>query len=108
MTKAGKGTITRCGKDIANLDVAIGHNDAINEQFDQRSTLLEGGLAESRAYLGAEGVQRCSDSAKCDTLARRGLELAVLDVEALLPAAELVLLAPEGHQVEYSCQIGVE
>jgi len=70
MTKANTGAITRCGKDVANRDLAIGHNDAINEQFDQRSPLLEGGLAESRAYLGAEALQRLSDRAESDVLAR--------------------------------------
>ena len=43
MTKPNGGTVTGGGEDIADLDLTIGHNDTINEEFDKRSTLLEGG-----------------------------------------------------------------
>ena len=68
MTKAGKGAITRCGKDIANLDLAIGHNDAINKQFDQCSPLYEvAWLSPERTW--AQKLPTISDRTESDLLA---------------------------------------
>jgi hypothetical protein len=65
MTKAIEGAVTRGREDIANLDLAIRHYDAINEQFDECPTLFEGSLAESSTDLGAEGIQRRQLNAIC-------------------------------------------
>ena len=109
MTKANEGAVTRCREDIANLDVAIGDNDTVNEEFDQRPSLLEGRLVQSSAYLGAERVQRLSDRAQGDVLVRRGVELALLDsAELSCRRSELVVACAEGREVEHSRQIGVE
>src|SRR5262249_15411654 len=42
LTKPNGGTMAGGGKDVADLDVAVGDHDAVNPEFDECPPLLEG------------------------------------------------------------------
>src|SRR5262249_23976831 len=42
LTKPNGGTMAGGGKDVADLDVAVGDHDAVNQEFDECPPLLEG------------------------------------------------------------------
>ena len=59
MTKPNGGTMAGGGEDradldIADLDIAVGDNDAINQEFDECAPLVEGGLMQTHPHLRAE------------------------------------------------------
>jgi len=45
------------GEDVADLNVTIGDNDAVNEELDQRAPLLEGRRVQPVAHLGAKRLE---------------------------------------------------
>jgi hypothetical protein len=70
-----------------DLDIAIGDNDAVNEEFAQLAALSEGGVRKAWAYPLAERLNGAHDL--CDDLAlvHLGLQLLALSLER----AELVV-----------------
>jgi hypothetical protein len=42
MTKPNGGTVAGGGDDVADLDITVGDHDAVNQEFDEGSSLLEG------------------------------------------------------------------
>jgi hypothetical protein len=44
MTKREVGALRRGRDDVANLDIVAGHDDVVDEEFDQGAPLLKGGL----------------------------------------------------------------
>ena len=77
------------GEDIADLHVAVGDNDAVDQEFDERPPLREGRLVQPVADLGAKRLERLRDSAQRDVLLRHGVELALLGLQSLLPTGQL-------------------
>jgi Transposase DDE domain len=57
MTKPNGGTVAGGGEDVADLDVTVGDNDAVNQKLDECPPLLEGHLLQAHPYLGAERLQ---------------------------------------------------
>lgn len=92
MTKPNGGTVAGGGEDVADLDVTVGDNDAVNQEFDECASLLKGCLMQTVADLGTERLERLRDSAQGDVLLRDGIELLLLAVQGLLPTGQLVLL----------------
>jgi hypothetical protein len=108
MTKPNGGTVAGGGEDVADLDLAIGDNDAVNQEFDERPPLLESRCVQSVADLGAKRLERLGDRAQGDMLLRYGVELALLSLQGLLSTGQLVCLAFKGRQGEDFGEIGVE
>jgi hypothetical protein len=108
MTKPNGGTVAVRGEDIADLDITVGDNDAVNQEFDECSPLLEGRRVQTVPDLGAKGLERLRDRAQSDVLARHGVELPLLTLQGLLPTGQLVALAFKDWQGEDTGKIGVE
>jgi len=56
-TKPNGGTVTGGGEDVADLDVAVSDNDAVNQELDQRPPLLEARRVQPIANLGAKRLE---------------------------------------------------
>jgi len=108
MTKPNGGTVTSGGEDRADLDIAIGDNDAVDKEFDERPPLLKGGPMQSVTDLGTKRLERLCDSAQGQVLLRHGVEVALLGQQGLLPTGQLVSLAVKDWQSEDASKIGVE
>jgi Transposase DDE domain len=57
MTKPNGGTVAGGGEDVTDLDVAVSDNDAVNQEFDECSPLLEGRLVQTIADLGTKHLE---------------------------------------------------
>jgi hypothetical protein len=82
LTKAGVFTLVASGQHVADLDVAIGDNHAVDEQQHELPALLEGGRGKPVLHARAEGLEGCGDAG--ELLLTRSV------------AAELLLLAGQG------------
>src|SRR5262249_1564735 len=73
-------------QDIADLDLVLGDDDAVDEQLGQLPPLLEGGGGEP----GPDGLAECldpvSDGAEFQLLPGGGVELALLGEQGGVPA----------------------
>jgi Transposase DDE domain len=108
MTKPDGGTVAGGGEDVADLDVAVGDNDAINQEFDERSSLVEGRRMQTHPHLRTEVLQRLGDCAEGDLLLCHGIELPLLVLQRLLPPRELAVLLFKGWQGEDVGELGIE
>jgi hypothetical protein len=108
MTKPDGGTVAGGGEDVADLDIVVGDNDAINEEFDERSSLVEGRRMQTHPHLRTEVLQRLGDCAEGDLLLCPGIELPLLILQRLLPPRELAVLLLKGWQGQDAGEIGIE
>ena len=78
---------------VADLDVAVGDDDAVDEQLGQLPPLLEGGGGQA----GADGLAECldpvGDSAEFQPLPGGGIELALLGEQRVTAAVQVLALA---------------
>jgi hypothetical protein len=58
MTKTQMLTAGRGGDHIADLHLLSGHDDSIDEQFDQQASLFKSGLLQPHLHPLAEGSDR--------------------------------------------------
>ena len=78
---------------VADLDVAVGDDDAVDEQLGQLPSLLEGGGGQA----GADGLAECldpvGDCAEFQLLPGGGIELALLGEQRVAAAVQVLALA---------------
>ncbi len=78
---------------VADLDVAVGDDDAVDEQLGQQPALLEGGGGQA----GADGLAECldpvGDCAEFQLLPGGGIELALLGEQRVTAAVQVLALA---------------
>ena len=105
MTKA-RVLAARSGRDdVANLDRVIGHDDTVDEEFDQLAALLECGLGEAALDTPAEGRDGGQRLRQVDLLRDTRLEVAPLLLVGLaalveiMPAALVFLARADALQV---------
>jgi transposase len=108
MTKPNGGTVAGGGEDIADLDIAVGDNDTVDQEFDKRPPLLKSRRAQAIADLGAKCLKRLRHGAQRDVLLGHGLELPLLTLQRLLSAGQFVALAVKHRQGEHASQISIE
>ncbi len=96
------------GEDVADLDVAVGDNNAINQEFDERAALVEGRCVQPVADLGTKRLKRLCDRAQGDVLLRHGVEPALLVLQGLLPTGQRMSFACKHRHGEDAGQIRVE
>jgi SRSO17 transposase len=95
-------------QDVADLDVAVGDHDAVDEQFSQQPALLEGGGGQSGADGLAECLDTVGDGLQFQPLSGGGVQLALLGRQGGAAAVQLVPLALEFGQGDDLGQVGVE
>jgi hypothetical protein len=81
------------GEHVADLDVAVGDDYAVDEQLGQQPALLEGGGGEA----GADGLAECldpvGDGAEFQLLPGGGVQLALLGEQRGAAAVQVLALA---------------
>ena len=78
MTKGGVFPRRTGWQDVADLDLAVGDDDTINEQFDQLSALGEREVFQGRVDALAEGADSFRQFGHIDLALRLGIQLAQL------------------------------
>jgi len=80
-------------QDVADLDVAVGDDHAVDEQFGQLPPLLEAGGGQA----GADGLAECldpvGDGAEFQLLPGGGVQLALLGEQRVAAAVQVLALA---------------
>jgi len=93
---------------VADLDLVVGDDHPVDEQFGQQPALLEGGGGQP----GADGLAECLDPVgnglQFQPLAGGGVQLALLGHQGGAAAVQLVPLALEFGQGDDLGQVGVE
>jgi hypothetical protein len=93
---------------VADLDLVVGDDHPVDEQFGQQPALLEGGGGQP----GADGLAECldpvGDGLQFQPLAGGGVQLALLGRQGGAAAVQLVPLALEFGQGDDLGQVGVE
>jgi hypothetical protein len=108
LTKSNGWTVAGGREDVADLDVAVGDHDAVNQQFDEGAALRNGCRVQTVADLGTKRLQRLGDRTQGEVLLRHGVELPLLALQGLLPTRELVTLALKDRQGEHASELGIE
>jgi len=78
---------------VADLDVAVGDDDAVDEQLGQLPSLLEGGGGQAGADSLAECLDPVRGSAEFQPLPGGGIELALLGEQRVTAAVQVLALA---------------
>ena len=96
------------GEHVADVDVAVGDDDAVDEQLGQLPPLLEGGGGEPGADGLAECLDAVGDGLEFQPLSGGGFQLALLGCQGGAAAVQLVPLALEFGQGDDLGQVGIE
>jgi hypothetical protein len=78
---------------VADLDVAVGDDHAVDEQLGQLAPLLEGGGGEPGAGGVAECLDAVGDGAEFQPLPGRGVQLPLLGEQRVAAAVQVLALA---------------
>jgi len=93
---------------VADLDVAVGDDHAVDEQLGQLPSLVEGGGGEA----GADGLAECldpvSDGSEFQPLPGGGVQLPLLGCQGGMPAVQVLALALEFGQPDDLGQVSVQ
>jgi hypothetical protein len=93
LAKRAVGPIRGNGEHVADLDLAVGDDDAVDEQLGQLPPLLEGGGGQP----GPDGLAECldpvGDGAEFQLLPGRGVQLALLGEQRGAAAVQVLALA---------------
>lgn len=108
MARRSVGFVRRGVNNVTDLDLLVGDDHPIYDQFHQPALLLEGGVGESRPHLFAEFLDRAGYPGKLGALAGCGLELAFLGEKGVSAALEFPALALEFGELQYPAQVGVK
>jgi hypothetical protein len=93
---------------VADLDLAVGDDHAVDEQFSQQPALGEGGGGQPGADGLAECIDAVGDGLEFQPLSGGGVQLALLGGQGGAAAVQLVPLALELGQGDDLGQVGVE
>jgi hypothetical protein len=96
------------GEHVADVDLAVGDDDAVDEQLGQLPPLLEGCGGEPGADGLAECLDAVGDGLEFQPLSGGGVQLALLGRQGGAAAVQLVPLALEFGQGDDLGQVGIE
>ena len=96
------------GEHVTDLDLAVGDDHPVDEQFSQQPALGEGGCGQPGADGLAECVDAVGDGLQFQPLSGGGVQLALLGRQRGAAAVQLVPLALEFGQGDDLGQVGVE
>ena len=93
---------------VADLDLAVGDDHPVDEQFSQQPALLEGGGGQP----GPDGLAECldpvGDGAEFQLLPGRGVQLALLGEQGGVAAVQVLALAVQLGQGDHLGEVGVQ
>ena len=92
---------------VANLDLAVGDDHPVDQEFHQGPSLLEGGLGQSLPHPFAELPDRVGQLGKPLPPVRLRLELPRLFFELLLPSFEVTPAPPVLVQRHHRGEMGL-
>jgi len=100
--------VGRDREDVADLDVAVGDDDAVDEQLGQLPPLGEAGGGEAGPDGLAECLDTVGDGAELQPLAGGGVQLPLLGGQGGVAPVQVFSLALEFGQPDDLGQVGVE
>ena len=96
------------GEHVADLDLAVGDDDAVDEQLGQQPALLEGGGGQP----GPDGLAECldpvGDGAEFQLLPGCGVQLALLGEQRAAAAVQVLALAVQLGKGDDLGEVGVQ
>ncbi|MFZ0192771.1 MAG: transposase, partial [Streptosporangiaceae bacterium] len=96
------------GEHVADLDLAVGDDDAVDEQLGQQPALLEGGGGQP----GPDGLAECldpdGDGAEFQLLPGCGIQLALLGEQRAAAAVQVLALAVQLGKGDDLGEVGVQ
>jgi Transposase DDE domain len=95
-------------QDVADLDLVLGDDDAVDEQLDQLPPLLEAGGGEPGPDGLAECLDTVGDGLEFEPLPGRGVQLALLGEQGGVPAVQVLAFALEFGQRDDLGEVGVQ
>jgi hypothetical protein len=108
LAKRAMRPVGRGRQDVADLDLVVGDDDAVDEQLGELPPLLEDGGGEA----GADGLAECLDAAgdglQFQLLPGGGVQLPLLGRQGGVAAVQLFTFALEFGQGDDLGQVGVE
>jgi hypothetical protein len=108
MTKGGRFSRRTGWQDIPNLDLAIGDDHTIDEQFDQLPPLGEIQAAQGRLDALAKAADSFSHFGHINLALRLGIQLAQLLAQPVLCLLHLLSFALEFVAANYLGQVGIQ
>src|SRR5260370_6157707 len=96
------------GEDVADVDLAVGDDDAVDEQLGQLPPLGEGGGGEAGTDGLAECLDAVGDGLQFQPLSGCGVQLALLGRQGGAAAVQLVPLALEFGQGDDLRHVSIE
>jgi hypothetical protein len=100
--------VGRGGQHVADLNLAVGDDDAVDEQFGQLPPLGKGGGGQPGPDGLAETLDPLGDCLEFEALLGGGLQLPLLGEQGVVPAAQLLAFALEFIQPGHAGQVGIQ
>src|SRR5919199_5835033 len=95
----------RGGDDVADLDLAVGDDDAGDQPFDELPLLLPGGVREAGTNAPTEGVEVQRQVRDLSLAVHLGFQLPRLGREGILPQLEVAPSPPVLVEPDHACQV---
>ena len=93
---------------VADLDLVLGDDDAVDEQLGELPPLGEGGGGEAGPDGLAEALDPAGDGLEFESLPGGGIELPLLGGQAGVPAVQVLAFALELGQGDDLGEVGVQ
>ena len=94
MTKADLLAGWSCRHHVADLDRAISDDHPVDQEFDERASLLERGVGQTLLYAIAKPLDGTRQACKFFLSIRMGIQLPDLFFELMLTLFEIILAPP--------------
>jgi hypothetical protein len=108
VTKPRLGAAWCGGDDVADLDLAVGHHDPVDQQLDQLAALLEAGLAKTDAQPLQHLGHRLGGRAHLDQPLALSGDLPLTGQQVGLLPGKGPVLPLEAGQVDHLGQVGLQ
>jgi hypothetical protein len=108
VTKPRLGAAWGGGDHVADLHVAVGDHDPVDQQLEQLAALLEGGLVQAGVQALQHGGHGLGDRADLVELLTVGGDLPLTGQQVRRLLGEDAVLALEGGQVDHLGQVGLQ
>jgi SRSO17 transposase len=93
---------------VADLDLAVGDDHAVDEQFGELPPLGEGGGGQPGPDGLAEALDSVGDGGKFQLLPGGDFQLPLLGEQGVVPAVQFLVLALEFTELDHLGQVGVQ